>query len=317
MEYSKEHVESIKQHVSKDADVLVIDPTEENIKNHLPSADVLIMSPLDHINLIDFSKAKNLKWVHQTAAGTAPLIQKLIGTNIILTNSSGVHPIPIAEQVFTYILMFARQFHLSFRRQVEERQWIQDDIDGGLRELNQSNLGIVGFGKIGKRVAHLAKSFGMSVFTLQSNNHPNSDENVDIYFPRDGVNEMLEKSDFVVNCLPATAQTDNYFNKDRFAVMKNSAYFINIGRGSTVNEQELIMALKEGKIAGAGLDVFSSEPLPDSSELWQLKNVILTPHYAGWTPRYIDRVIDIFCENLQAYLNHKSMPNYIDLEKGY
>ena len=99
--------------------------------------------------------------------------------------------------------------------------------------------------------------------------------------------------------------------------MKNTAYFINVGRGKTVVESGLIHALEEKIIAGAGLDVFNEEPLPNSSKLWNLKNVILTPHYAGWTPNYMDRVIDIFCINLQAYLQKKRMPNLVDKNTGY
>lgn len=316
MEYADRHLEKIKA-VSPDIEIIIIPAVAEEINKYLPTVDVLIMSPLDHIKLIDFSKAKNLKWVHQTAAGTAPLVAKLKNTSIILTNSSGVHPIPIAEQVFTFILMLSRQFHQSFRHQIEDKRWIQDGIDSELRELYQSTIGIVGYGRIGKRVAKLAKAFDMKVVTLSRESSPKSDSIVDTFYQRDEVDKLLQESDYVVNSLPMTSETENYFDELKFSKMKSSGYFINIGRGTTVVEEDLIKVLKDKLIAGAGLDVFATEPLGEESELWKLKNVIMTPHYAGWTPKYIDRVIDIFCDNFKSYISQEEMPNLVDKIKGY
>ncbi|NCO11938.1 MAG: hydroxyacid dehydrogenase [Candidatus Pacebacteria bacterium CG_4_10_14_3_um_filter_34_15] len=314
MKYEKHHLDQITS-IFPDSQIVVIDSIPEEINKHLPDTDILIMSPLDHIQLVDFSKTKQLKWIHQTAAGTVPLVEKLKGTSIILTNSSGVHPIPIAEQIFTFILMLSRQFHRSYRNQIESKKWIQNDIDGNLLELYQSTIGIVGFGRIGKRVAKIAKAFDMRVLTLSSERSPETDPNVDVYFSRNEVESLLKESDFVVDCLPSTTKTDGYFNQHSFEQMKSSAFFINIGRGSTVIEKDLITALKNKVIAGAGLDVFSKEPLDSESELWNLKNVILTPHYAGWTPRYIDRVINIFCDNLKAYIKQDKMPNFVPVNE--
>ena len=129
--------------------------------------------------------------------------------------------------------------------------------------------------------------------------------------------ELVGKSDFVVNCLPGIPSTAGIFDLELLKKFKKSAYIINIGRGTTIVETDLIEALKKGLIAGAGLDVFEVEPLPKSSPLWNLENVIITPHYSGWNPNYTERVVDIFIENLQAYLNGKKLPNLVDKKLGY
>lgn len=318
MEYTKEHISLIQSAFgTNDIQINVIDSETTQIEKYLPVADVLIMSPLDHLDLVDFSIAKKLKWVHQTAAGASGLSEKLRNSDIILTNSSGVHPIPIAEQIFTFILMLSRQFFQSFRNQIEKKSWVQEGIAANLRELDGSTIGIVGYGRIGKRVAKLAKGFGMKVIALTRDSSLLSDELVDTYYQRSEVNKLLKEADYVVNCLPMTEQTESYFDREKFSLMKSSAYFINIGRGATVVEEDLIAALKEGIIAGAGLDVFSQEPLPDNSELWDLRNVIITPHYAGWTPKYIDRVVDIFIQNMTAFIKGENLPNLVDKARGY
>ena len=181
-------------------------------------------------------------------------------------------------------------------------------------ELNGKTLGIVGYGRIGAQIARLGKGFGMRVAAL-AHTKKIEDKNVDISYRM--VDLLLNKSDFVVNALPLTDETQGYFDTSKFKQMKPTAYFVNIGRGKTVIESDLIKALKNKTIAGAGLDVFEEEPTPDSNPLWKLPNVIMTPHISGWTPEYTNRVVNIFCENLKAYLKKRSMPNLVDKSRGY
>ena len=306
MDYTDKHISEIKTLIPN-AQINLIEDKKDIVDKYLPETDILVYSSFDYPDLVDFKIAKKLKWVHVTSAGASDTASQLKSTTILLTNSSGVHPIPISEHVFTYLLMFTRQFHTSYRTQIEEKKWMQSYHFLQVSELYEKTIGIVGFGRIGKQIAKLAKGFGMTVVTLT---HQESET-------KGQFEEMLNTSDFVINCLPLTDETYHLFTIDRFKQMKSSAYFINVGRGKTVVEDDLIHALKTRIITGAGLDVFEDEPLPKKSELWNLKNVIITPHDAGWTPCYADRVINIFCSNLRAYLKHKPMPNLVDKEKGY
>lgn len=300
MKISKANVLAIKK-ILPSAKIKIAKDTKENIIQDIQRAEILVGANLQNI---DLTSVNRLKWFHVTSAGVDNLSQSLLNSDIIVTNSSGVHPIPISEHVMAFILMFTRQIHKSFRIQVIEKKWKRNNIYKAVSEVYQKTIGIVGFGRIGKQIAQVSKVFKMNV--LVNSLHSHSD-----------INDLLKKSDYVINCLPYTKDTHHFFDFNKFKKMKKSSYFINIGRGKTVNEKELITALKKDIIAGAGLDVFEEEPLLSDSPLWQLDNVILTPHYAGWTPYYMDRVISIFCENLKAYLSGKRMPNLVDKKRGY
>jgi D-2-hydroxyacid dehydrogenase (NADP+) len=261
-------------------------------------AEVIITSQPTVISLRNFP---HLKWIHVTSAGVNAVPDEIMRSSVLLTNSSGVHPIPIAEQVFGYMLMFSRSLHRFHRIQIEKGTWTQDRSTVG--ELSGKTIGILGIGRIGTKIAALAKAFGMSVLPFDRK--------------RNNLKKVMKESDFVVNCLPATKDTYRMLDKTILGLMKKTTVFINIGRGDTVDEAALIKLLEKNKIAGAGLDVFEQEPLPSSSKLWKLPNVVLTPHSAGSTPHYTDRVIEIFCTNLRAYLRRKPMPTLVDKKKGY
>ncbi len=308
--YNQKHLEQIKK-VAPNVEIILANDNEE-VQKYLSQAEIIVSSPVGwDFNL---TTAKELKWIHSMSAGVTNLVKLLKNSQVILTNSSGVHPIPIAEHVFGLMLMFSRRFNIAYRAQLQQKTWMRDHSLLNPVEITGQTLGIVGYGHIGAYVAKLAKGFDMTVIALE-NRSEIKDKNVDKVTKN--LSEVLEASDFVINCLPETAETLGYFNKESFAQMKSSAYFINIGRGKTVVENDLTSALKNKTIAGAGLDVFESEPLPDESPLWNLDNVIISPHYSGWTPKYADRVMDIFCENLNAYIKNEPMPNLVDKEKGY
>lgn len=297
----KEHIKAIKRIIPKNA-VTVVDDTEIVTSDKLGAAEIIITTPFA-LNTLSTVSLPKLKWIHLTSAGVDRLPQSIRTSDVIVTNSSGVHPIPISEHVFTFILMFARGLHISFRKQIERGEWERNFQKFNVSELPGQVVGIVGFGTIGQEVGRLARLFQMKVLTVTS---------------RTGnLDELLETADFVVDCLPLTKATFHFFDQKKFSKMKKSVFFINIGRGKTVDEKALIEVLRNGKIAGAGLDVFEEEPLPKTASLWKLKNVILTPHYSGWTPRYMDRVIEIFIKNLKAYLAGQKMPNLVDKQKGY
>jgi len=308
--YNKGHVAAIKKILPGAKVNLTNDLTE--ISNLLKTAEIIITSPVGFD--LDLTKAKELKWLHSSSAGVTDLARQLKNSSVILTNSSGVHPIPIAEHVFGLILMFSRRLYKAYRFQIEKKEWLRDTetLDGV--ELAGQTLGIVGYGRIGERIAKLAKGFDMKVIALE---HNSKIENPNVDKVSKNIEEILKNADFIVNCLPLTTETFGYFDRNKFKQMKKSAFFVNIGRGKTVVEKDLISALKNKTIAAAGLDVFEEEPLPKNSPLWKLGNVIISPHFSGWTPKYTDRVIEIFCENLKAFQQNRPMPNLVDKIKGY
>ncbi|MBI2542659.1 MAG: D-2-hydroxyacid dehydrogenase [Candidatus Aenigmarchaeota archaeon] len=311
LQLNENHTSIIKKQFP-DAEITVVDDVKDEIDTKIDETEIIITSRLHNI---DFQKTENLKWIHVTAAGVDFLSDDLLNSDVLITNSSGVHSIPIAEHVFAFMLMFERQIHKSFRIQVEEKKWVRNFKFQNVSELHGKTIGIIGLGRIGRKIAQLAKAFDMKVLAIVRN--PREEKNVDEMYDMKGLDNVLETSDYVVVCLPLTKETQHLFDYEKFSKMKSSTYFINIGRGKIVKENDLIKALKDNIIAGAGLDVFEDEPLPDDSELWNLENVIITPHYSGWTPYYMDRVVDIFCENMKAFLEGRRMPNLVDKDRKY
>lgn len=299
--FTKAHEDLIKT-VVPDAQIVVLEESEALTNPKIYETDIFICEPPF---LINYSKERfpRLFWAHVTYAGVDKLPPIVKDSDVLITNSSGVHPIPISQHVFAFILMFARGLHVLHRVQIEQKKWLRSYEDIHVAEIQEQTIGIVGFGRIGKEIGRLAKQLGTRVLTFTSH--------------EGDLDALLKQSDYVVNALPSTPTTQQFFNKEKFGKIKKTAYFINIGRGKTVDENVLIEVLQKGEIAGAGLDVFQEEPLPDTSPLWKLKNVIITPHYSGWTPHYMDRVIAIFCENLKAYLAKVPMPNLVDKKRGY
>jgi len=312
LNFTKKHVDAIKK-VLPSAKI-TISNDDKVIEKVLPDTDAIIYSPSQHPLKTEYYKLPNLKWVQLTSAGANLVAKELAKTPILLTNASGVHPIPISEHVLAFMLMFSRGIHDSYRAQIEEKSWMRDLAGENVFELAGEIAGIVGYGKIGSRVAHLANAVGMTVVALEHDKKI-KDKFIDKSYKN--VSELLKVSRFVIDCLPLAPATEGYFDLKKFKQMRSDSYFINIGRGGTVVEKDLIKALKDETIKGAALDVFEVEPLPENSPLWKMRKVIITPHISGRTPKYTDRVIEIFCENLKAYLSKKPMPTLVDKTRGY
>ena len=170
-------------------------------------------------------------------------------------------------------------------------------------------------GELAEKLRIAAKGMGMHV--VASKQTKTTEIFVDKLYTPDQLDELLAISDFVVIALPLVEETKNLFTIKEFAAMKPSAYFINIARGAVVQQDDLVTALKQGLIKGAGLDVFDHEPLSETSPLWDMPNVIITPHLAALSPNYMDRAIKLFADNLSRFIQHKEMLNIIDKEKGY
>lgn len=237
-----------------------------------------------------------LKWVQTWGAGVEKLpLRTIKERGIWLTNASGVHAYPISESVFAMLLAFTRRLHRAVRNQ-SERKW---EAATDQTEAHGRTIAVLGVGEIGKEVAKIAKAFGMTVLGVRRSGEP--EMYVDRMTTFEGLAGVLAESDYIVNCLPLTEETRHVIDEARFRAMKPNAFYINIGRGGTTDTAALVEALRDGRIAGAGLDVFEQEPLPPDHPLWEMDNVILTPHHTGLTAEYNRRVVDIIVANLAAY----------------
>ncbi len=308
---SNKHLTKIKQ-IDPKCQIKVVAQGSEEAKNALLQSEIVIGQAGDIKKLTDVPQ---LKWFHITSAGANALSPEILNSDIFITNSSGVHPIPISEHVLGLMLMLARGLQKAVRVQIEQKTWVRDVNLYQPGELAGKNLLVVGMGRIGERVAFLGQAFEMNVVGIVRN-PANHQSKITLKPTKELINE-LKSADYVVNCLPSTVETIGLFDKKLLSKFKKGSFFINIGRGDTVVEKELITTIKSGHIKGAGLDVFEKEPLPDSSPLWKMDNVIITPHYSGANPYYFDRVIKIFCDNLQTFIDKKTLPNLVDKKLGY
>jgi phosphoglycerate dehydrogenase-like enzyme len=281
------------------------------------------------------ARADRLKWVQLHMAGPDSLHDHPIYTDstVALTTTSGVHAATIAEYAITVLLALAHRVP----RMVEWKAqggWPPDERRWPLfvpTEVRGATLGLIGYGSIGREIARIAKTaFAMTVLTCKRDPSQRRDpgycrpgtgdpEGVlpDGWFGPDGLRELLGRSDIVVMCAPLTRETRRLFDATAFGAMKPSAYFINVGRGGSVDEAALVDALAEGRIAGAAIDVFAQEPPPKGHPLYALDNVIVSPHVSGFLPTYDDRCTDLFTENLRRYLAGAPLLNLVDRATGY
>jgi len=261
--------------------------------------------------------AQKLRWIHSWGAGVDRFlsIPEIAEGSVVLTNSRGIHSIQVSEHVIALMLAFTRKLKELVLFQ-NEGVWHVPNETYILDELKGKTIGIVGLGSIGSEIAKKAKCFGMTVLATKRtiSTKPTFVEEL---LPSHNLKYLLKKSDFVVISVPLTSKTNGMIGAQEFAHMKKTAYIINIARGGIIQQNELISALKQKKIAGAGLDVFEIEPLQPDSELWRMKNVIITPHVAGDTVHYWKRTTKIFCDNLRRYINKTPLINIVDKKAGY
>ncbi len=261
-----------------------------------------------------------LRWIQASSAGVGQTMAAagLEKTGIIITTASGLHAVPLAEYVILGLLMWIKQFPL-ITHQRQGKVWKQYSTD----ELPGKVLGIIGPGKIGREVARLAKAFGMQVLAAPSTLEGRSPEdyNADALFSTEkpAFHQVLGQLDALVLAMPHTPKTERMIGREEFEALKPGAYFINIARGKVVDEEALIEALKSGKLGGAALDVFETEPLPPESPFWEMPNVLVTPHSASTVYQENRRIIELFLENLDLFLagQEKKMRNILDYNRMY
>lgn len=257
--------------------------------------------------------APQLKWIQAITAGVDYMpLDEIRRRGIVLTNGRGIHKIHMAEYAVAAMINLARSFHLLFRNQLQKK-WAgsvpQEEIHG-------ATVGIIGLGAIGTEIAKKAAFMGMRVIGVRRTPGP-VDHVEEVYAP-DDMAAVFRRSDYIINLLPYTKETEKLIDRRFFDQMKPTACFINIGRGRTVNEDDLIEALRNKKIRAMVSDVYYTEPLPPESPLWNLDNVILTPHISGVSPQYMARAMQIITHNLNVYLSGQGeMINLVDTQTGY
>jgi D-2-hydroxyacid dehydrogenase (NADP+) len=263
--------------------------------------------------------AKKLRWIHSPAAAVHQLIfPELVNSEIVLTNAREVHGPVVAEHVIALIFALAKKIPGSVRLQ-EKHVWGQQilwDELPRIREVAGATLGMVGLGSIGRSVVKSAKALGMRVIAVRE--HPEKgSEGADAVFGPAQIDEVFRQSDYIVLAVPVTARTKAMANAERLALMKPDACLINVGRGPLVDEPALSAALREKKIGGTALDVFSKEPLAADSPLWDVPNLLITPHTAALTDKLWERHYALFSENLRRYLSGQPLLAVVDKRKGY
>ena len=279
-------------------------PTLDDMERFVSEADVILS-----LNFSDslLRRAKKLRWFHAVGAGVNHLLtQDFIKSGVRLTNSRGNHAIPVSEHAFALLLALTRRIYRCYEENSILDRW--DRVAGD--ELYGKTIGVLGVGNIGREIARKARAFGMKVRGF---------DEVPVYIPYldeqylgDQIEAFFTGIDVLVAAAALTKTNLGIVNKRNIALMNAGSYIINIARGPLIVEEDLIDALKNGPLAGAGLDVFCKEPLPKDSPFRALPNVVLTPHHGGFNPNYATRVVRLFVENFRRWIQNEALINVVD-----
>ena len=291
------------QSVSSEVDVLNL-ASEDQALEIIPEVDAMYGRITPEL----LAHAKKLRWIQTPMAGLEHyMFPALAESDITLSNMQGIYSDNIADHVMGYILMFARGFHIFLRQQLE-RNWAKE---APVLHLADTTLGVIGLGGIGTAVAKRGAAAEMCVIATNAVEVEKPDF-VDALWGIDKLDDLLAEADFVVSCVPHTPETFKLINTDQLKQMKKTGYLINISRGVVVDLAALTAALEAGEIAGAGLDVFETEPLPADHPLWGMENVIITPHTAGAGPHTRERRIEVVTANLRRFVAGEPVRNVVD-----
>ena len=307
-EITSDHRQQIQ---SVSADFRIVEPEDEVARlAEMPDTDVVF----GDFNRSLFEAAEHLKWVQVLGAGVDGLLfPEFVQSDVVLVSAKGFVGPHLADQTWALILGLLR----GVGRAVRERTWENHmSIRSETWELAGQTLGIVGLGGTGIDVAKRAQGFDMRVIAVDPED-VDAPSFVHEVWKMNRFYDLLAESDIVSICAPLTAETHGMFDYEAFQRMKHRALLINVTRGKIVDGRSLLRALDEDLIGGAGLDVTPVEPLPQNSPLWDMPNVIVTPHVAGGSPIRLDRTVGLFCDNLERFLVGKPLLSVIDKRKGY
>jgi phosphoglycerate dehydrogenase-like enzyme len=288
--------------------------TEQEQKRHIKDADVFFGTPSRDV----FLSAERLRWIHCPGTGIDRYaeVPELLDSDVVLTNARGPHTNPMADHAFGMILTFAHHLRELWDDQ-RARRWDTRKYDGRVVELSGRTMGILALGGIGMAVARRAHGFGMSVYAVDKRPMPTPPRYVGTVWGPERLDDLLRMSDWFVITAPLTSETKGLIDRRRIGLLKPSAYLIVVSRGGIIDEDALIEALRSGRLAGAGLDVTAEEPLPQDSPLWDMENVLISPHSSALTPDMWEGRRQIFKENLKRFLANEPFLYVCDKQAGF
>ncbi len=290
----------------------VIDAGQERIADEILQADLFCGHAKVPVPWDEVVQAGRLRWIQSSAAGLDHcLVPSVIRSDILVSSASGLFANPVAEQTLTLLLGLIRQIPVFFRAQLRKEFQRQPTDD-----LHRRTVGIVGFGGNGRRIAQVLAPFRVKIiatdcFPAQQPDH------VEALWPAEQLPELLAASDIVILCVPLNGETRGFIDASALSTMKRGSYLINVARGPVVCERDLVQALQSGWLAGAGLDVTETEPLPLESPLWEMPNVLITPHVGAQAADRLDVTTQLFCDNLRRYLAGERLVNIVDKRYGF
>ena len=314
---NEKHKEKIAELSSRLGIELGFTSSAEIVPEGFKDADIVYGYGFNLTKATEIRNSENLKWAAVTSAGVDFMLKPDMfkNDNLLITNSSGSYGVTIAEHIVAVSIMMMRKLD-SFLADSLQGKWGHPTQQ---RNIKGSNITVLGTGDIGKCFARRIKAFEPESIVGISRSGISEEESFDRMLAVDRLDEVLPETDLLVMSLPETPETKGILSKERINLLPNDAYIVNVGRGSAIDEEALIDALNEGRLAGAALDVFMQEPLPEESPLWHTKNLLITPHVAGnmTTDYTVDINVDMFCENLVNYVEGKPLKNVISRERGY
>ena len=307
-------VEALRQQLQTQfPDIRFLFSDQHDLPNGFEVADVVIPWGVSTQQLASMPR---LKWVQTVSAGVDRMdFEELRRRGIPLTNSSGIHANNIAEHIMSLMLSFARKLPYLVREQ-EQHRWSSEVGRVSSFELTGQTLLVIGLGKIGEQLAVRGKGMQMRVLATRRRIEIDRESVADEVFGLSELAERIGEADHVAITLPLTRDTEGLFSAALIEKMKPGAYLYNIGRGSIVNQDALVVALQSGRLGGAGLDVTTPEPLPADSPLWDLDNVIITPHTSGSSPKLMERAVALWIDNLKRFRAGEPLRNVVDLDAG-
>lgn len=314
---TQEHKQKINDTAaSVNAQVVYVDSVEEITEEHL-DAEAVYGFGFNIMSAEKLRESKNLKWLSVTSAGVDFLMKSGLFANedLIITNSAGAYGVSIAEHIIAVSLMMMRKLTYHYASSIEG-EWAPPVMQ---RSLKDSRITVWGTGDIGNSFAKRAKAFEPACIIGVSRSGIRKDPVYDSVITSTEIDGILPKTDLLVMSLPGTAETNGILSRERLNLLPQGAYIVNVGRGNAIDEEALADALEVGRIGGAALDVFQTEPLPKDSRLWKTKNLLITPHVAGnlTLPYTVDKNVEMFCENLVAYANGQPLSHVVDKTTGY
>jgi len=287
--------------------------TPDELLREIRNADAALLTRIDPAQ---FAAATRLRWIHSAAAGVGGLLlPEVRASGVIVTNSRGIHGATMAEHVIGVTIALLRNLPSVIRRQMTH-EWVYPEMSS-IKTLRGRRMIVVGLGAVGSEVARTASALGMHVSAVRRHPDAPRPECVESVHGPDELAQVLPRADLLVLAAPLTPETRALIGSPELRSMKPTAILVNVARGKLVDEKALVEELVRGTIAGAALDVFEHEPLDPSSRLWDLPNVLITPHTSGYREDYWDAVVDIFIDNARRFEAGQPLINVVDKERGY